>query len=64
MPSDLDLPRDVAEALAGKPSVRRRFLSLAPSHQGEYLRWIEQARRPETRARRIESMLEMVERKP
>lgn len=61
---DRNLPQDVARALADKPSIRHRFLSLAPSHKEEYLRWIEQARRPDTRARRIQQMLEMIERRP
>jgi uncharacterized protein YdeI (YjbR/CyaY-like superfamily) len=49
----MTLPDDVRDALAGDVAARRRFESLPPSHQREYLAWIEQAKRPETRQRRI-----------
>jgi len=36
------------------------FTALAPSHQREYLKWIDEAKKPETRANRITKMIEMV----
>jgi len=37
-----------------------KFASLAPSHRKEYLQWIEGTKKPETRARRIQKMCEMI----
>ncbi len=47
------LPADLADALDGVEGGRAAFAGLAPSHRRRYLAWIEEARRPETRARRI-----------
>ena len=44
---------DIAAALEGGPDARRFFESLATFYRKGYVRWIEQAKRPETRARRI-----------
>jgi len=52
-----DLPSDIGKALADRPAVRSAFAALAPSHRREYLRWIEEAKRPSTRTRRIEAMM-------
>lgn len=54
------LPADLIAALASRPEVQERFLRLPPSHQKEYLRWIEEAKKSETRTRRIAQTLEMV----
>ena len=39
------IPQDVQTGLAANDAARRRFESLPPSHQREYLQWIEQAKR-------------------
>lgn len=44
---------DVAEALNANPDARRFFESLATFYRKGFIRWIEGAKRPETRARRI-----------
>lgn len=49
---ELDLPRELAAALAGAPDARARFDELAPSHRREYVRWITEARRDDARERR------------
>ena len=49
----LDLPDDVAQALAGNPAAQAAYEKLPPSHKREYLNWINSAKRPETRNRRI-----------
>ena len=50
---------DIAEALrAGK--LLDVFTALPPSHQREYLGWIDEAKKLETRAKRIAKMCEMV----
>jgi len=45
-------PRDLLLALAAVPGAQQAFLSLPPSHAREYLTWLTEARKPETRARR------------
>ncbi len=49
---------DIIEALRGAPAASARFTALPPSHQNEYLKWINEAKKPPTRARRIASMIE------
>jgi DNA repair photolyase len=56
--SDIALPTDVQQALAAR--TKKIFEKLAPSHQREYLKWIESAKKPETRQRRIGRMLTML----
>lgn len=48
----VDLPLDFAKAMT--PVERRVYDALAYSHRKEYVLWIEDAKRPETRLRRIE----------
>ncbi|MBE2186808.1 MAG: DUF1905 domain-containing protein [Rhodothermales bacterium] len=47
-------PSDFAEALAHAPDAAAVFDRLAYTHRREYVQWIEDAKKPETRARRIE----------
>lgn len=47
-------PEAFTAALAAHPSARAGFDALAPSCKREYLEWIGDAKRPETRAARIE----------
>jgi len=44
---------DVASALDAEPEVRRFFESLATFYRKNFMRWIDSAKQPETRARRI-----------
>jgi uncharacterized protein YdeI (YjbR/CyaY-like superfamily) len=55
--SDTTLPADIQSALDTNEAARSRFAQLPASHQREYLKHINEAKKPETRARRIESML-------
>jgi len=50
------LPDFIKEALKDA-RLLEKFRSLPPSHQREYLGWIEEAKRPETRASRIEKLI-------
>lgn len=47
------VPADLRRALAKAPGAKAAFERLAPSHRREYVSWIEEAKRPETRARRL-----------
>jgi Bacteriocin-protection, YdeI or OmpD-Associated/Domain of unknown function (DUF1905) len=44
---------DISAALDAEPAARRFFESLATFYRKNFIRWIEDARRPETRAKRI-----------
>jgi uncharacterized protein YdeI (YjbR/CyaY-like superfamily) len=48
------------QALDKNSKAREVFDNLAASHQKQYLGWIEMAKRPETRRRRIEEALQML----
>jgi uncharacterized protein YdeI (YjbR/CyaY-like superfamily) len=54
----MDVPPDIRDALAKHAEARRVFDKLPPSHRREYLRWIEEAKKPETRSKRIGGMME------
>jgi hypothetical protein len=54
------LPPDLSAALQRDPTAAAHFEKLAPSHRKEYVVYISEARRPETRARRIEQTLKRV----
>jgi uncharacterized protein YdeI (YjbR/CyaY-like superfamily) len=49
---------DVIEALRANPAALSRFEALPPSHKAEYLKWIDEAKRAETRQRRIAGMID------
>ncbi|MCC6462577.1 MAG: YdeI/OmpD-associated family protein [Saprospiraceae bacterium] len=54
----LAVPDELLAAFEQAPAAKAFFEQLAPSHRKEYLRWIEEAKRPETRARRVQQTLE------
>jgi hypothetical protein len=59
-PREVELPDDLVTALGADPAVRTAFDALAPSHRKEFARWVGEAKRPETRARRLEQAVQMV----
>jgi hypothetical protein len=59
-PREVEVPEALAEALADDPAVRAAFEGLAYTHRKEYARWIEDAKRDETRKRRVAEALEML----
>jgi uncharacterized protein YdeI (YjbR/CyaY-like superfamily) len=54
----LDPPPDLLEALAADPAASKTFDAFPPSCRREYLEWIIEAKRPETRAKRIAQAVE------
>ena len=52
LPTDT-VPPDLARALRGNERAAAAFARLAPSHRREYVGFVIDAKRPETRARRI-----------
>ena len=57
-------PADLVKALKAKPPAWERWRELSFSHQREHVEAVEEARRPETRARRIEAAVRMVAARP
>jgi len=58
-PREVDVPKDLAAALR-KAGLTKDFAALAFTHRKEHVRAIEEAKAPETRARRIANAVEMV----
>jgi hypothetical protein len=54
----VEVPEDLAAALAGEQAARAYFDGLAYTHRQEWVRWVEEAKRPETRARRVTATVE------
>ena len=54
------IPEELAEALSENEAAERIFAALPPSHRNEYLRWIGEAKRAETRRRRAVKAAEMM----
>jgi hypothetical protein len=57
-PREVVVPDDLAAALAEDPAVGEAFDALAFTHRREYVLWVEGAKRPETRARRVAGTVE------
>lgn len=47
------MPPDLAAALARHDAARKTFDAFAPSQRREYIDWLTEAKREETRARRL-----------
>jgi uncharacterized protein YdeI (YjbR/CyaY-like superfamily) len=54
----MDIPADVMDALIASPAAGAVFSRLPPSHRREYLDWIGEAKKADTRARRISGMID------
>jgi hypothetical protein len=59
-PREVDVPEALARALAGDPVAKAAFEALAFTHRKEYARWVGDAKRQETRDRRVTRALEML----
>jgi uncharacterized protein YdeI (YjbR/CyaY-like superfamily) len=61
----LPVPEDLAAALKKNKAAAKAFADYSPSHQREYIEWITEAKRAETRAKRLATALEwLAEGKP
>ena len=54
-PRTVAVPPDLAKSLAKAKGARRAFDAMSYTHQKEWVRAVEEAKRPETRVRRIEN---------
>jgi uncharacterized protein YdeI (YjbR/CyaY-like superfamily) len=52
------IPADLRQALAGDAAARATYAALSPSGQREYVEWLDEARQPATRVRRLATTLE------
>ncbi len=55
----IPMPSDVAGALAANADAARHFAAFSPACRREYLEWILEAKKPETRAGRIATLVEL-----
>jgi hypothetical protein len=59
-PREVEVPADLREALANDPEAEAFFQRLSYTHQKEYVQWIEEAKRDQTRRRRIGQAIELL----
>jgi hypothetical protein len=59
-PREVDVPEALAAALAGDPVAAAAFDRLAFTHRKEFAQWIDEARKDETRSRRVLQTLVML----
>ena len=55
-----DLPVELASALEAAPEAKAVFEKLPPSHRQEYVRWVSEAKKVETRADRSQKAVAMI----
>lgn len=59
-PRIIEVPEDVQTAFDAVPEAADFYKSLSYTHQREYIGWITEAKRPETRIRRTQKAIEMM----
>jgi hypothetical protein len=59
-PREAEIPEALTQALSGDPEAQTAFDRLAFTHRKEYARWIAEAKREETRDRRVARALQML----
>jgi hypothetical protein len=57
-PRVVEVPEDFARALAGNEAAKKAFEKMSYCHRKEYVEWINEARKEETRQRRIAKAME------
>jgi len=59
-PRTVEVPADLATAMDAQPAARVAFEGLSYSHRREYVTWIVEAKRDDTRRRRIDKAVAML----
>jgi Bacteriocin-protection, YdeI or OmpD-Associated/Domain of unknown function (DUF1905) len=59
-PRTVEVPSALAEAFARDAKAKEAFEALAPSHRKEFARWVDEAKRAQTRQSRVEQTLQML----
>lgn len=57
-PRTVDVPEDLAARLSADPAAQATFDGLTPGQRKEWVRWVDEAKRPETRADRVAKTVE------
>jgi uncharacterized protein YdeI (YjbR/CyaY-like superfamily) len=57
------LPQDFIVHLKSDMYVHDFFMKIPPSHKKEYIAWIDEAKKPETREKRIKESVQMIRKK-
>ncbi len=57
-PREIEIPDELQRALDADPAAKAAFEQLAPSHRKEHARSVADAKRPETRAKRVAAVLD------
>jgi hypothetical protein len=58
-PRTVEVPRDLAQALGARAAAKKNFEAMSFTHRKEFARWVADAKKPETRARRIAKAVQM-----
>ena len=61
VPGAVTVPADLAAALRRNRKARASFEAFSPSHRREYIEWITEAKREETREKRLATTIEWLE---
>jgi uncharacterized protein YdeI (YjbR/CyaY-like superfamily) len=56
----VNIPLGLIEAFTLNPAARSIFEKMAYTHRNEYVRWVEEAKKPDTRQRRIQKAILMI----
>lgn len=59
-PRVVEVPAELQRALSKHAAARKRFEALAYSHRKEHARWVAEAKKDETRLRRVARVIEML----
>lgn len=59
-PREVAVPPELAAAFAADSAAKAAFDALAPSHRKEFARWIDEAKREQTRRSRVDQALQML----
>jgi uncharacterized protein YdeI (YjbR/CyaY-like superfamily) len=58
---EVAIPLDLQQALENSPGTEKSFRQLSYTHQKEYIQWIDEAKRPSTRQKRIAQAVEILQ---
>nr|WP_262901729.1 YdeI/OmpD-associated family protein [Chryseobacterium sp. OSA05B] len=56
----VEIADDIASVFNENPDAKSLFDKMSYTHRKEYIRWIEEAKKPETREKRKIKMIEMI----
>ncbi|HEV3087959.1 MAG TPA: YdeI/OmpD-associated family protein [Candidatus Elarobacter sp.] len=57
---ELEVPEELVAALKRRPGLKKAFDGFSLPHRREYVQWVGEGKRPETRAARAEKAVTMI----